>query len=417
MVHATWPDRIQPAQGCVPAIILCAGSNGLGAARSLHKAGIPTIALALSPEEPALWSRLPARRILVTPQPDLTVAVLRALRALRGCRAVIVPTSDKYVSLLVRYRQDLEHDFHLAVPSGEIAELLIDKSRETRIMAECGVPLPRTVQELPVQPEALVEQLSLPLIIKPRSFEHSRYLGRKNIVVRTLAELAAFYARHGDQRWRFLAQEVIPGGDDALWVCNCTFNRRSELVAAFVFRRLRTSPAHFGVTSYAVSQSNPEVVRRVALIGVRLGYTGPAMVEFKYDFRDGEYKYLELNPRVGICNWFDTLCGVNNVFAGYQVARGMEVVPTALRQRDGVMYLSFFEDSYARLKDGERPLGILRHYWANAGRRHAFAYFTWTDPLPCLVAGLRDARQVCRGLIRKIMRVTPAGVTAREALA
>src|SRR5205823_482878 len=107
------------------------------------------------------------------------------------------------------------------------------------------------------------------------------------------------------------------GEDEALWVCDCVFDRRSDLVAAFTFKKLGTSPPHFGVASLGVSERNEELVELVRGLGRRLGYVGPADVDFKYDWRDRQYKYLEVNPRVGMCNYFGARCGVNCVLAAY----------------------------------------------------------------------------------------------------
>ena len=44
-------------------------------------------------------------------------------------------------------------------------------------------------------------------------------------------------------------QEVIPGPDNADWVCGCTFNQAHELLDCAIKQKLRMAPAHFGVSS------------------------------------------------------------------------------------------------------------------------------------------------------------------------
>ena len=99
----------------------------------------------------------------------------------------------------------------------------------------------------------------------------------------------------------------------------------------------------------------------VETIGRKLEYTGPAMMEFKFDDRDGQYKYFETNPRIGQCNFFDTWCGINNVHATYLLALGRDLPETRPVQRNDVMFLNLLFDLRGRLSDkqGIASLGLL----------------------------------------------------------
>jgi predicted ATP-grasp superfamily ATP-dependent carboligase len=152
-----------------------------------------------------------------------------------------------------------------------------------------------------------------------------------------------------------------------------------------VKRKIRMSPPHFGVCSFAVSASNSEVLELTARLGSRLGYTGHVSLEFKWDHRDGLYKYIELNPRLPASVALDEASGVPTVWNTYRVALGEDVEPVASRQRDGVIYLMPLDDAYNRLKDGERLGAILAHYLAWSLHRRVGPHFAWHDPLPGLV--------------------------------
>jgi predicted ATP-grasp superfamily ATP-dependent carboligase len=386
-----------------PAIILSASTNGLGVARGLHRAGVPIIAVTLDDQQPILSSRLPQRKIIVAGA-DEDARLLEAVLGLgdgRG-RPVIIPTSDKFVDFMMRHRALLARDFDFCIPSDQLAETLNDKVSETEIVESIGMPMPRTARSFPAMPEGLVAALGLPIIIKPRSFRTLSYLQTKNVILKTLDEVREFYRTRAEIFDKLIAQEVIPGKDDALWFCSFAFNRDSELVGFFVSQKLRMSPPHFGVSTYSVSASRPEIVEPLRRLGKRLGYVGVGNVEFKFDSRDGKYKYIETNPRLPLSNYLDTVCGVNNAYNAYRLARGETVLPPReFKQRDGVMYLSLFEDAYARLKDGEGALRIASHYLSNAGHKHAGAYFTWGDPMPGLVAGYRDGSRVLASVLRK----------------
>jgi D-aspartate ligase len=383
-------DHLPPAHR--PAVVLAEHPAGLGAVRSLHAAGIPSVVVALDASSPAMWSRLPVRKVLVPhTMPSREEALLATLEDLSPeaaphARPVLIPTSDRFLQFVVSARARLERRYAMCVPDDELIRTLIDKARETALLERIRIPLPRTVRDLPSRPDTLIGQLGLPLIIKPRSFAERPLLGSKNIVVEDERALNDCWPRVVSLASGLIAQEVIPGSDDQLWVCNCTFDRTHELIGAFTFQRLRLTPPHYGVTSYARSVYNQAVVDIVERLGRALKYTGPAMVEFKYDQRDGQYKYIELNPRLGMCNVFDTGCGVNNALYTYQLAVGMTPGPRPNRQRTSVMFLSFGADLQSRRKDGESYWMALRDYTSNLTKPHVWAFFSVRDVWPAVRA-------------------------------
>ena len=386
-----------------PALVLCSGSNGLGAIRSLARAGVPTIAVGENWDEPGLVSRYPQKTMYVSgaDRTGREASLLRLLANVADRQPVLIPTSDFFASFLARHRKQLARSFHFCLPAGELIELLIDKDRETREIQRMGIPLPKTLQDLPPSRADFAEALGVPCIIKPRTFRDAEKVGRKNFVLRTPADVESFYRGYGQRLDSFIAQELIPGADEMLWVCNGTFNHSHDLIEGFTFRRLRLCPSHFGVTSYAISERNDEVLRLVARLGKSLKYTGPAMVEFKFDARDETYKYIELNPRLGLCNFFDTTCGINNVWHTYRLALGIDVAPSGKAQQEGVMYLSLLQDLPARLSDGESLASILHHYFSNRNKKHVEPFFNLQDLMPV-------TRLVARIVRRRILGRTHA---------
>jgi len=386
-----------------PAVVLCDGSNSLGVIRSLARVGVPSIAAAMSPQEIALHSRYPVRKLCLPPTPrdGAEQRLLELLLDLREHRPVLIPSSDRYVVFMQRHRRALAERFNFCLPSDELITALIDKALETELIARSGIALPKTARVLPEDPAELVRLLGLPLIIKPRSFAEVPLLPGKNLIVRSWQVLEEFYRSHEHCPGGFLAQEVVPGGDDALHVGSCTFNRRSELVSAFTFRKLRMTPAHFGVASFAVSEVNPRVVELAEFIARTVGYMGPTVFEFKLDARDQQYKYIEWNPRIGLCNYFDTVCGVNTAWYTYRVSRGEEVGRQRIAQRDGVIYCDLYEDLYASFKDGESPASVAAFYLRYWNRPRVGAFHCWSDLRPGLVAGIRSVKAVARTLRSK----------------
>jgi predicted ATP-grasp superfamily ATP-dependent carboligase len=294
-----------------------------------------------------------------------------------------------------------------AVASGTLTEILNDKVRELELMTSMPVTVPRSPVHLPANDDEFLAFLSLPVIVKPRSYVHAHRLVNKNAILVSPDDVRKFLQRHHDELECFVAQEVVDGPDDALWVCNCCFDNEAKLVTAFTFQRLRMMPAHFGATSFAVGRQNAAIKQQCVDIGAALRYTGPAMFEFKYDAARDAYCYLETNPRFGMCNALDAMSGVDNVYTAYQVARGEHPVPQPEHQQDGVVFLCGYGDLYSRYTDGEPIAQILRSYWATRHARHAWAYFDAREPLPFVMATLDSVRRIFGALSRKAIRALP----------
>ena len=395
MLHANPPPG-------TPAIVLPGGANSLAVIWGLVDAGVPVIALVHDGDCPHRWSRFPVRRIGI--RSGAAADLLDGLARLADEGGVIIPTADRHVAMLSEQEAHLREQFRLILPRPELVATLLDKRAEIPLMGELGIATPRSVAVLPTTPEEIVAAVGLPLIVKPRSFAHGSRLSFKTLVIRDQASLASFYAQNQARLDSLVAQEVVPGTDSDLWKCDCTFNLRSELVNGFTFQKIRMAPAHFGVSSLAISRSHPAVLDLVAGIGRKLGYTGPMNIEFKYDARDGQFKYIEINPRLGMCNYFDAVCGVNNAWYAYRLAMGEDLQPETPGQRDGVLYCSVLSDIATRIGDGEKPAQIARHYFRLRRHDRVGAYFRWRDPLPGLAHTTTWTVARARGALRRVSR-------------
>jgi D-aspartate ligase len=382
-------------------VVLSAGPNGLGVTRSLYLKGIRPVVITRDATDVVNFSRLPKDKIILPAETEAQRRVLLDLLLNLPKSSIVIPTSDWFVSFLSEHDEILAEHVRFLLPAPQISDMLIDKALETEKVASI-LPLPATIQKL-TDATALLEQLSLPVIIKPRSHQHM-VLGSKNRILHTKSDVAQFFQQFASMLEHLIAQEVIPGDDNCQWVCNCFFDRNSDMVQAFSFNRLRLSPSHYGVTSYARSQHNEKVIALSKMLGKALGYVGPAMIEFKLDSRDGEYKYIELNPRLGMCNYFDTYCGINNAFACYQLLSS-GTLNCASQMKDNVMFVSLYEDFFARRKDGENIGQILQDYLRNALHPHVYIYFVWWDPMPALQMALVQLQSVFKTIFNKIRAI------------
>jgi predicted ATP-grasp superfamily ATP-dependent carboligase len=353
----------------------------------------------LDPLEPVRVSRY-GHKVLVPKSHDMESAILDVLAEIdRQPRPVLIPTSDHLVHFVAKHRAHLERQFTCCIPSDAAIEIALDKAKDTRLLQGTEIPFPKTAQILPASPTELVRQLGVPLIVKPRTHLDKEGLGWRNVIIRTLADADAFYRTSSAAFGRVIAQELIPGPDETQWECICLFDASSAIARAFTFRKLATMPAHYGATSRGRSERNEALVDLAAAIGRRFNYVGIADIDVKYDARDGRYKYLELNPRLGVCHHFGTRCGTNVILDAYRLACG-EDLPKGAPQVEGRTFLAMLEEIGGRLRDGDSLLAVVRGLLTALVHRPVGAYFAPDDlwPGPFAVA------RICYRLVARAWR-------------
>lgn len=361
--------------------MLSSDAVGLGAVRSLALGGVPTTVLMMDAWEPVRASRY-ADKILVPQSQDRDAALLSVLATIEDEQPpVLMATSDHLTYFVSKYREQLAPRFRLCIPPDAAIKTVLDKSRDTRLLEGTSIPLPATVQELPASPAELIRLLGVPLIIKPRTFIDKENLGWRNVIIQSLADAEAFYRDNSARFANVIAQELIPGPDDALWEAICLFTGAGELARVFTFRKLSTMPAHYGATARGRSERNAALIDLAAQIGKRFNYSGFGDIDVKYDARDGQFKYLELNPRLGLCHYFGTRCGVNLTLDAYRLSCG-EDLADSYQQVEGRTFLAIFEETGARLQNGDSPLAIARGVMAALLRGPVGPYFAPDDVLP-----------------------------------
>jgi predicted ATP-grasp superfamily ATP-dependent carboligase len=382
-----------------PAVVLSHGPGGLGAVRSLARRGVRVTVISYDATDPALRSRYPAERFCLQgdsgEQKELHLLTL--LRNLPERNAVILTTSDQMVSFISARQDELLKKFRFRLPPPDVLDALNDKRKETELVRSLGFAVPKTLHSVPADVDDLARELRFPIIFKPHLFSVAHIFPLKNAVVTNRGELDAFYAKWKKALPVLLAQEVIPGPDDASWICSGTFDEQHRMLDCGIKQKLRALPAHFGGSTLAVSRHNDSILELAEKIGNRLEYVGHAGIEFRWDERDGDYKYIELNPRLPANVGFDEACGLATVWNSYLVSQGLNGERPVRRQKDGVCYLDLKGDLRSAQDDGMSKGKFLREVFGLwLFNRTNGPYFAWDDPIPGIAVAWRFFRNYLR---------------------
>ena len=294
----------------VPALIAKTGHyplhhGGVGAIRSLGRAGVRVFAITEDRHVPAAHSRW-LSGMYVWPNDGLSSEALLdgfiEIAQHIGDRPVVIPTDDRTAIFLAEHAHSLLPFCRIPDQAPEVARAVASKLGLARTCAEFGVPTPRIA--LPADRSEAVSfcaEVGFPVVAK--ATEPWKLVGTglaSTSILRNGTELNSLWDR---LRGRdvgctgILLQEFISDGED--WIVHGYCNENSEALAAYSGVKIRSFPAFAGMTSLARVRHNQCLLDQAQALFKELGYRGIMDMDWRLDRRDGLYKLLDFNPRVG----------------------------------------------------------------------------------------------------------------------
>jgi len=387
--------------------------TGLGIARSLGERGIPVIGLASKPSYGNYTRYADVRQCPDSrEQPEELLTFLLQLGQELPSRAVIFPTRDDDVLFLDRYRDLLARHFQLVIPAAGVVAACLDKWETYLWATKAGIDSPRC-WTLRSRDELgrVAGDVTYPCVMKPLSShlwrQHDnweRVGARKAFRIDSADALLREYDQISQADPHVLIQEMIPGGDEQLFVAACYFDQTSQLVAAFTARKLLQIPAGFGTGCIVETVDRPELIAPAAKLLQSMGFTGIAEVEFKLD-ADGCYKLIEINARPWDQHSLGRVCGVDLIHIAYCESAGL---PTPAVRRGEAGHKWIAEDAFlmAALRMIWTRDPKLRSLFALARGKRAHAIWSRRDKKPFLMYLSRVIPQLAWTGLRRI----PAGL-------
>jgi D-aspartate ligase len=394
-------------QVTTPVVVVVGQLGGLAIMRSLGAWGVPLYGVDASPDAPALRSRYCRERVILdfkehAPEPYLDG--LLALGRRIGQRAILIATSDETTQFVADHRDALRGQYIFQDNPPELIRSLASKREMFELATRHGVPTPHTVFPKCVQDvERYAATGRFPVMLK--GIYGNRLAARtrkKMVIVQSAAELLAEYQEMEDPHEpNLMLQEYIPGGDDQVYIFNGYFNDKSDCLVGFTGHKIRQFPVHVGCASLGECRWNETVATITTRFMKAVGYRGILDIGYRLDPRDGQYKVLDINPRVGQA--FRLFVAEND----HDVARALyldftkQLQPDIIR-REGRRWMIEDYDLISTLhyfQEGSlEPLQWLRSFSGVEER----AWFSWKDPAPFLVMLRRLSGRLFKWATRRL---------------
>jgi D-aspartate ligase len=278
--------------------------GGLGITRSLGRLGVSVFNVDSSRWCPSFFSRYSSGHFVYDPYaaaPEESLEWLLNIGRRIGTRSLLMATTDASARFVAAHADALAQQFIFPPQHPALVRALLSKKELYALAQQYGVPaprafFPRNYREFP----QATDQIGFPMIVKPVAGQTWNRAGKSKVLVRTIAEFYELYEMISEAAVQnLIVQEYIPGKETTAWMFNGYFDRESNCRASFTGRKLRQCPIYTGVASLAICEENRTIENTAQTFLRALGYSGIVDIDFRYDGRDGQYKILDVNPRIG----------------------------------------------------------------------------------------------------------------------
>lgn len=235
---------------------------------------------------------------------------------------ILIACGDGYAELLSKHKDELSKVFVVPYIDYDLLEKLISKEGFYEVAEKYGLPYPKTkiitmddyksgkYTDVPFQ---------FPVELKPEdpvSWLNCQFEGRKKTFTihdeNEFKDIVGKIYTHGYTE-DLILQDFIPGDDSNMRTLNAYVDKNHQVKMMCLGHPLLEDPTPQSIGNYMtiLPAYDEKLYEQVQAFLEKLNYTGMANFDIKYDTRDGQYKFFEINLRQGRSSFYVTLNGYN----------------------------------------------------------------------------------------------------------
>lgn len=363
--------------------------QALGLARQVKARGIEVVIVTDNGCSVARFS-CAVDRTIVAPIEDWTLEIEKLELPNKG--TLLFPTNDEAVEMLCGRYEEYKEWFALGVPEPRVIELFNDKRRAYRFAEASGVHCPKcwypdTMEEV----EALSEKLPYPVVVKPAvMYSFHATFGKKAFRCDDAASLKATYARIAAKGYpleTLVVQEFLDGGAKNLYSCG-VMAAGGEIIVSMQANRIRQNPMDFGnSTTYAICCFVPQIQEQTEALLRMTNYSGVGEVEWMWDAKAQQYKFLEINTRAWKWHTISNQLGFSFIGAliDWFDKDKFDIRNHKFEMNSPVAWCERLTDWAVIAKEMIHGRMTMKEVCASYKIKHESAVWSWKDPLPAIM--------------------------------
>jgi predicted ATP-grasp superfamily ATP-dependent carboligase len=387
-------------------LVLHHGSVGI--IRSLGRMGVPVYSVVRDRFTPAAVSRyltgaficetrgLDARRLLE----GMTIIGERLNQP-----TIVIPTDDVAAIFLAEQAAALQRWFLFPQLPATLPRTLANKKELYLLCNRIGVPCPKALFPNNVADvQDFVKSATFPVVVKAAESWLLPRGARTTSIARSAEQVYDIYQSTVKRcALNLIFQEYIPPAYGEDWFYHGYRNMRSNCSIGFTGRKLRSYPPFSGPTTFGKAVASEVLREQVEAFLQAISYSGIMDLDFRLDKRDGQYKLVDFNPRIGAqFRLFEDAAGIDVARALYLDLTG-RFVPRS-HPIESRTFIAEFHDVAAGLSYVRQGDLTFRDWWRSLKGTKELAWFCRDDPLPFFMMCTRLFLRV----IERLLRLKPA---------
>jgi predicted ATP-grasp superfamily ATP-dependent carboligase len=210
---------------------------------------------------------------------------------------ILIPVGIKAIEVLSKHLAELHQFIKIEICKYETIQIALEKKLTFQYAEKNGINCPKTIYPSNIEEAiSLSNKLTYPLIIKSSNEGITKfptiYINDKEQLITALTNLKNTEPEAFQKCFPLLQERVYGKGYGFFAIYQNGICKK-----IFMHERIRENPVSGGISTCARSYYDPKLLEIGKKILDGLHWHGQAMVEFKKDENDGEYKLIEINPK------------------------------------------------------------------------------------------------------------------------
>lgn len=371
--------------------------GAVGIARSLGQLGVPVYAVVEDRYTPLAASRYLTKAFVWKSWPGSSEAFLAAMARIRDAinqPTILIPLDDLSAIFVAENATALSRWFLFPKLPQSLPRQLANKASLYATCVRMGVPCARTiVPHSSDDVREFIEHVSFPIVAKAAEQWHLLKGGYNVKIIQTHQALLALCDQvDSEENSEMVLQEYIPGED---WIYHGYCDSKAGLYVSFTGKKILDYPPGAGSTAIGLSAGNEALLLQSEKFLRDISYSGISDMDWRRDERDGQYKLMDCNPRIGMnFQMFETSAGIDVVRAEHLNLTGHSVDPSQMIEDRRFIVEQFYFLSLVR---GGRV--TIKLSGSPVTRNRKLAWWSSDDKLPFLVM---SGRVVWQSTIRAL---------------